>query len=462
MATIISKIQEIPMSLSSGDYSCVDIAEETLLKISELNEELNAFIEIDQDRVLQNAKKLDQVLKSGQDIGLLHGVPVAIKNNIDIKGYNINACSEPLWGRYASTDAACIRALEKNGALIIGTTNMHELAYGGTGHISAYGPAKNPNDVSRIPGGSSSGSAVAVASNMVPLALGTDTGGSVRIPASACGIVGYKPTINAIDTNGVLPLSWTLDHVGTLAGNVTDAALGAAVMMSKNSSLGQEIIKAFKKLNKTNKAKVANLKIALIEIDGMSLSPDVSKLIDQSIKVISSGKIVVEKEALEYSKESHVAWLNIMYPEAASYYTEGDHCDYVSFSSATRVQLEAGRHIAALDYLKAQRFRARFSNCFNSLFDKYDFVAMPTLPVVAPYFADKVVTLGGEDVTIQDAMTFTNSIANMVGCPAITIPVGVDTNAMPVGLTLLAPFQMDLSLIEMALKVESMFSEPKI
>ncbi|MGM0985003.1 MAG: amidase [Pseudomonadota bacterium] len=455
----ISSILEISKSLSRGDYNCIEFAKEALSHISELNKELNAFVEINEERVLEHAISLQDQLDSGQNVSLLHGVPVAIKNNFDIEGYNINACSKALHSRFATTDAACIKMLKKSGALIIGTTNMHELAYGGTGDISSYGPAKNPLDTTRIPGGSSSGSAVAVASKMVPLSLGSDTGGSVRIPAAACGVVGYKPSINLIDTGGVLPLSWTLDHVGTIANSVSDAGLGAAFLMGSTSSIRHQILSSFKEFSALPREGLDQCRIALIEIDGMPLSSDVSKVINNSVKITSTQKAVVEKESLKFSVESHVAWLNIMYPEASSFYVEKENCDYTSFSSSTRVQLEAGKHIAAVDYLKAQRFRAMFSGYFNSFFDKYDFVVMPTLPVVAPKFDDQTVTLGDKDVTIQDAMTFTNSIANMVGCPAITIPVGFDSNAMPVGLTILAPFKKDLALLEFAKKIENLFSD---
>jgi len=454
----ISSIHEISKSLSRGDYSCIDIAKEAISHISELNGELNAFVEVNEERVLENAKYLQEKLAAGQDVSLLHGVPVAVKNNIDIQGYNISACSKPLHGRYAASDAACIKKLKKAGALIIGTTNMHELAYGGTGDISSCTPAKNPHDITRIPGGSSSGSAAAVASKMVPLSLGSDTGGSVRIPASACGVVGYKPSINLIDTVGVLPLSWTLDHVGTIANSVSDAALGAAFLMSSTSSISHQILNSFKEICAIPTETEHQCKVALIEIDGMPLASNVNKVINDSIKLISTSNVVVEKESLKYSVESHVAWLNIMYPEASSFYVEKRDCDYTSFSSPTKVQLEAGIHISALDYLKAQRFRAMFSGYFNSFFDRYDFVIMPTLPVVAPKFNDKTVTLGDKEVTVQDAMTFANSIANMVGCPAITIPVGFDSKAMPVGLTILGPFKKDLSLLKMAKEIESTLS----
>jgi aspartyl-tRNA(Asn)/glutamyl-tRNA(Gln) amidotransferase subunit A len=451
-----SNVQEISKKLSSGNYGCVDIAKEALSKIEELNKKLNAFVEVDEECVLRDASRLQKELLGGQNVGMLHGVPVAIKSNIDTTGYNINACSGPLHGRYAKTDADCIKNLRKAGALIIGTTNMHELAFGGTGHISVYGPAKNPNDITRIPGGSSSGSAVAVASKMVPLSLGTDTGGSVRIPASACGVVGYKPSINEIDTNGVLPLSWTLDHVGTLASNVSDAALGAACLMGNNSRVGNEIISSLIRCGKETDARERKYRIGLVETDGMSLSPEVSTVLAQFIGKISNGKVVIEKEVLKYSVESHIAWLNIMYSEASSYYTDNNSFDYTAFSSEIRVQLEAGRYISALDYLKAQRFRKEFSRYFYSFFDKYDFLIMPTLPIVAPRFVDKFVALGERELTIQDAMTFTNSIANMVGCPAITVPIGSDANGMPIGLSILASYQNDSSLIEFAKIAESM------
>lgn len=442
----------------SGEITATDNLQKSLETIKKLNPEYNAFISLRETSALAEAEQLDKEFKDGNYRGPLHGVPVAVKANIDVEGCSISSCAEPLKNRVASVDSSSVKRLKEAGAIVVGITNMHELAYGGTGEVSFFGAAKNPHDPTRIAGGSSSGSAASVASKMVPVALGTDTGGSVRIPASACGIVGYKPSYGMIDTTGVLPLSWTLDHVGTMAHSVIDAGLSAALLMT-DIPFSKRLISEIASIPiLTASINLKNVRIGLCQISDMGLSGEVQKVIDSAFAKLLEQGAVLNKFSLKHAKETHISWLNIMYSEASSYYGNNKLCDYRRFSSSIKTQLEAGMRVPATAYLDAQRFRKHFMSYFDEIFSQYEVVCLPTLPVAAPKLGGKDLTIGGNTVTVQDAMTFTNQIANLLGCAAISIPAGSSKNGLPIGLTLLMPYGRDFELIKMAANFEKVFS----
>src|SRR5262245_11587459 len=218
-------IEEFGRRLRAKEITSAGVTDGCLARIEEANPRLNAFILVMADEARRQARELDAELAAGRDRGPLHGVPISIKDLLDVRGTATTAASKVRAGHVADRDAAAIAHLRQAGAVIVGNTNLHEFAFGTTNEESAYGPARNPHDPSRSPGGSSGGSAASVAAGMALATIGTDTGGSIRIPAAACGIVGLKPTLGEISTDGVVPLSATLDHVGPLAQTVADAAL---------------------------------------------------------------------------------------------------------------------------------------------------------------------------------------------------------------------------------------------
>ena len=216
-------IEAFARRLRAGEVTAEQVTEECLRRIEADNPRLNAFILVMADEALRQAREADQELAAGHDRGPLHGVPISIKDLIDIRGIPTTAASRVREGHVAERDAADIAHLRQAGAVFIGKTNLHEFAFGTTNEDSAFGPARNPHDPTRSPGGSSGGSAASVATGMALATIGTDTGGSIRIPAAACGTVGLKPSFGEVPTDGVVPLSRTLDHVGPLTRSVTDA-----------------------------------------------------------------------------------------------------------------------------------------------------------------------------------------------------------------------------------------------
>lgn len=458
MVTSLRSVIATADKIRSREHSASNLLEASLQVIDDLNPQLNGFISVDQEGAHQQARALDQEAENGQLRGPLHGIPVAVKANIDVEGLVISGCSDPFQDRIAMTDATCVQRLKNAGAVIVGITNMHELAYGGTGGVSFHGPARNPRNPEHIAGGSSSGSAVSVASGMVPLALGTDTGGSVRIPAAACGIVGFKPSYNKINKTGVLPLSWTLDHVGTLANNVLDAGVSAAVLfdnMAESAALLEKLT------TRPSPDTALSCTIGVCHVPDMGVDTSVRQVTTDALSILKDHGASATDFDVQYSQETHVSWLNIMYAEATSYYVKNNLCDYHKFSPSIKVQLEAGKSISAVSYLDAQRFRGFFRDYFAGLFEKYDVICLPTLPVVAPRIGQDTVSVDDKTITTQDAMTFTNQLANMLGCPAISIPVGNSSDGLPIGLSLLMPHGRDFELLELAEKFELILSRQR-
>src|SRR5438552_6861764 len=218
-------IGELGRKLRAKEVRAVDVVEACLQRIHERNPGLNAFILVMGEEARRQAREADRELAAGRDRGPLHGVPISLKDIFDVRGVPTTAASRVRDGHVAARDAPAVAHLRQAGAVIVGKTNLHEFAFGTTNEDSAFGPARNPRDPSRSPGGSSGGSAASVAAGMALATIGTDTGGSIRIPAAACGVVGLKPSLGEVSTAGVVPLSRTLDHVGPLAQSVTDACL---------------------------------------------------------------------------------------------------------------------------------------------------------------------------------------------------------------------------------------------
>ncbi|MDZ7811580.1 MAG: amidase, partial [Arhodomonas sp.] len=305
------------------------------------------------------AERADRERAAGTDRGPLHGIPVALKNNFDIAGLATTACSEALPGDVAAADANAVARLRAAGAVIIGRTNMHELAYGGTGQVSVAGPARNPRDTDRLAGGSAAAPPPPLAAGLVPAALGSDTGGSVRIPAAACGLVGLKPTFDRIPTGGVVPLSWTLDHVGPLARSVEDAAVVAAVLAADADTAAPS-------------PSPAGLHIGVARFPDLALDPAVAERFERSLDALQAAGHRISRFDLEYTREAHRSWLAIMYPEAASRFEALLGARYEDFDVTIRTQLEAGRHVGATTYLRAQRFRAFYGRHIAGIAAGYD------------------------------------------------------------------------------------------
>ncbi|MGH1485311.1 MAG: amidase [Cellvibrionaceae bacterium] len=438
-------IYHLSTLLRSKKISSVELMQACLAKIAKIDKSINAFVTVDPEAALNKAQELDGFAQKGRYAGALHGIPIAVKDNYMTADMPTTAGSK-VQVEKTDRDAKVVAKLREAGAIIIGKTNMHEWAYGATNNLSHYGAVKNPWNLEHISGGSSGGSGAALAARLVPGALGSDTGGSIRIPSAACGVSGLKPTYGRVSRDGVLPLSWSLDVAGPMARSAKDLAVMFSAISDDDSTI-------FNKKENTflheNKDVLKGLKIARITGDRLNYSNEVAKSFDDVLSLIESHQAEVSEVRIKDGYIGFASWDAILHSEATTYHQEVlDKCAGDYFSS-TRVHLEAGRYVSATDYLKAQQFRGVFSKQFEEIFSKYQLIALPTLPVLAPKENQQAVCFGETEISAQDSMTYLAWVASLTGLPAVSIPCGFD-NGLPIGLSLIGPPNSEMWLLNIA------------
>jgi aspartyl-tRNA(Asn)/glutamyl-tRNA(Gln) amidotransferase subunit A len=425
--------------LREKKISVQELTEACYRQIERFNPKLNAFITvIDQQAALNAQPSGDQASASD----MLRGIPIAIKDLFDTAGIRTTIGSKFFAENIPERDAFVVQLLKQAGAILPGKTNTHEIALGITGNNPHYGTARNPWDISRIPGGSSSGSAIAVATGMALGALGTDTGGSIRIPASLCGIVGFKPTFGRVSLRGVFPLSWNLDHVGPLTKSVKDAALMLRVI-SVYDSMDPASIKAsagdaFDHLVDD----VAGKKIALgigpfIE----AAEPEVLEAVHEAARVFESLGGKVQEMDVSWLKEAALANKTMTQSDGATVHRDRlkEHPDW--FGEDIRRRLEDGAKTTLIDYILARRTQAEVKKRFEHFFEDYDFLLTPTTPIAAP-------TIEGHDA-VEQAGRLTRFTApfNLAGLPALSLPCGFTEEGLPMGLQIVSQAWADANVL---------------
>jgi aspartyl-tRNA(Asn)/glutamyl-tRNA(Gln) amidotransferase subunit A len=429
-------ISSLGAALRNGTVSSVELVQAALDAILQRNAALNAFTTTDKEGSVLAAQQADNELALGIDRGPLHGIPVAVKDIIDVAGQVTTAGSTLFLNRIAATDAACVGLLRKAGAVIVGKTVLHEFAYGATGDRSAHGASRNPHDPSRISGGSSGGSAVAVASGMVPLALGTDTVGSVRVPAALCGIVGFKPAFDEIPTDGVYALASSLDHVGIFARTVDGVALAY-------ESLVPHVPFALS-------GPFEFPRVAWIS----SLGP-VDPAVD-AMAFAALRKSVSDVPGIQLDKSASELFSLCSTIQGAEAYTE--HIQDISqddgdIDTEVLARLNKGATVQAWQYLQAMADRDRFRVEVSAHLKKYDVLALPTVPTVATKIGKRDHVVDGLSVEIRSALLSLTSPWNLTGSPSLTVPVGM-LHGLPVGLQLICRPGNEGKLLRLATRIE--------
>lgn len=419
-----------------------------LERISALNPSLNAFITVLEADALTQARRLDEERRQGRSRGPLHGLPLSVKDLIDVEGEPTTAASRVRAGHVARADAAVVARLREAGAVIIGKCNLHEFAFGTTNDESAFGPARNPRDPSRSPGGSSGGSAAAVAADMCWASIGTDTGGSIRIPAAACGIVGLKPTFSEISTVGVVPLSVSLDHVGPLTRNVSDAWTLYAVLTGAT-------------LPPKSPAAVSDLRFGRLGGYFLErLDDDVRKRFDEALERLKSAGASLVDVNVAHAADIALTYMNVVLPEATAYHTKTLDSVPEAYSEGVRDRLEQGRKISAEDYVKAQRDRATLRDEVDRALLKCDALVLPTLPIPAPSIGATNVSIGSGEEPLRPLMLRLTQLFNLTGHPAISLPCGDTAEGLPCGLQLVGRRHGTADLLRLALACEPHVTRP--
>jgi len=471
------KATEIAEKVSSGEISARSVVEHHIETINKIESDVNAFNLVTAEQALIDADEIDSKIASGETLGPLAGVPISIKDNLCTRGVETTCSSKILEGWKPPYNATVIEKLKEAGAVIIGKTNLDEFAMGSSTENSAFGPTRNPHNLELVPGGSSGGSAAAVAAGFSPLALGSDTGGSIRQPAALCGVVGVKPTYGRVSRYGLVAFASSLDQVGPFANTVSDAALTLEVISGHDprdsTSIPEKPLNILEVLNQG----VDGMRIGVIEeLSGKGLegiSPDVSSRVEEAIKVFSNAGAIVESASVPASIYGLSAYYVIAPAEASSNLARYDGIRFgprteaattAETMTATRTKgfgdevkrrimlgtyaLSAGYYDAY--YGKSQRVRTLIMNDFSKAYEKFDILISPTAPTTAFPLGDK--TADPMQMYLQDVCTIPS---NLAGHPAMSVPFGSGEDGMPVGIQILAPAMAEREMFQAAKVLES-------
>jgi aspartyl-tRNA(Asn)/glutamyl-tRNA(Gln) amidotransferase subunit A len=439
-------IQEIGAALRSRKISARELTEEALHRIAEANPRLNAFITVTEGAAQARAAVLDDELARGVDHGPLHGIPIAHKDNIFTRGVRTTGGSRIFADFVPDYDATIVSQLNDAGANVMGKTGLHEFAYGITSNNPHFGAIRNPWDLERVPGGSSGGSAAAVAAGLVPLATGTDTGGSIRIPASFCGVVGLKPTYERVSRRGVMPLGLTLDHAGLLAGSVRDVAAGFGLVAKHASGYVPAA-----------HADLQGMRIGVPENFFVErIAPDVMLSFRAAVQTAAALGAHVTEIRLPDVEALNVIGRIIQLSEVSALLT-GYLDRRQEIGRDVLVLVEQGRLIPAIDYLNAQRVRALLAGDFSKIWEHLDCLMTPATPMIAPKIGETNVDFGSFTEDVRTAATRLTRPFNVLGWPALALPCGFSSAGMPVGLQLVGPPQQEDSLLQTGAALEDAF-----
>ena len=419
------------------------VTERCLERITEQNRTLNAFVSVLDDDAVAQAKKADQEIAAGRYRGPLHGIPISLKDIIDLRNAPTTAASRVLDGHIARRDATVVGRLREAGAIFIGKTNLHEFALGTTNEDSAYGPVLHPLDSTRSPGGSSGGSAASVLAGMAYASIGTDTGGSIRIPSSACGLVGLKATIGELPTDGIVPLSETLDHVGPMCLSVEDTALLYGVLrgISNPEPLASRDVRGMR---------FGIPRAYFLDL----LDAQVAARFDEACERLRTAGAILDDVMIRHTKEIGTIYVHIALPEAAAYHAATLDSRPQDYTENVRLRLEMGRYILAEDYVRAQRGRHALTREVREALGGRDGLLLPSMPVPATRLGVPTLSIGGTEETVRNITLRLTQLFNITGHPAISLPCGRTDEGLPVGLQIVGTRNRTPELLQVAASLE--------
>jgi Asp-tRNA(Asn)/Glu-tRNA(Gln) amidotransferase A subunit family amidase len=440
-----ASISEVAAQLRAGKVSPVELTNLMLERIERYDPQLNAFQQVLPDRARACASQAERELAAGHDRGPLHGVPIVIKDLLDWAGTPTTAGSKILADQVAKQDAYAVTQLEQAGAVILGKTRMSEFAYSPGSNNGHYGSTHNPWDTTRDSGGSSSGSAVAVAAGLAFAALGSDTGGSIRIPASLCGIVGLKPTFGRVSLHGAIPLAWSLDHLGPLTRTVADAALLLELLSGRDprdprTNASQPFV------SPDFSRGVAGLRIGVLDLEGSGLQPAPE---DSAVAAWQAGLAVLEQAGavlvpVKLPNFGRLVWLNnsLLAMETLAFHLPWLRTRLDDYGEFMRQRVLAGFAYPSTAFVRAQQMRAELRAQLDTVFEQIDLLSTPTQPDGAP-------PLG------VPASTLYTAPFNSLGWPTISVPVGFTPTGLPLGLQLSGKLWDDATVLRAAFALEA-------
>lgn len=465
---------ELAGQIKSGKTTAVEAMEAVIANIDSKEEELNCYVTFDREAALSAAKEAQKKIEAGELTGPLAGVPIAIKDNMCTEGV-LTTCSSKILGNFIPQfSSEAVKRIEEAGAVVIGKTNMDEFAMGSTTETSAYGPTKNPWNTEHVPGGSSGGSAAAVAANECFCALGSDTGGSIRQPASYCGVVGMKPTYGTVSRYGLIAYGSSLDQIGPLCKDVTDCATIMEVIASHDKKDSTSVERKDTDFTSALVDDVAGMRIGIPrDYFGEGLDPQVKEAVLSAAEVLKSKDAIVEEFDLSLVEYAIPTYYTIAAAEASSNLERFDGVKYgfrakdydglhsmykktrsEGFGPEVKRRIMLGSFVLSSGYydayyLKALRVKAMIKKAFDEAFAKYDVILGPVAPTTAPKLgsslADPIKMYLGDIYTIS---------VNLAGLPGISVPCGKDDNGLPIGVQLIGDCFNEKKLIQTAYAYE--------
>jgi aspartyl-tRNA(Asn)/glutamyl-tRNA(Gln) amidotransferase subunit A len=433
-------ISQIAPLIEQRKISPAEVVDSVLQRIHELNRRLNAYIYVNSDEAQKAAKEAEHEIVHGRYRGPLHGIPIALKDNISTARIPTTAGSKILKDFVPTHDASVVRRLRRAGMIVVGKTNMSEFAYGATTNNAHFGRTVNPWDTQRTAGGSSGGSAAAVAACMATASLGTDTGGSIRIPSALCGVVGLKPTYGRVSRHGVVPLAATFDHVGPLARSVMDVAIILRAIAGYDPQDEASSRKPVPNFPLVLKKRLGRPKLGVPQQYYFeALDGEVRDAIEVAIQCFEKLGASRKQVSLPHVPESVEASTQAAFAEATSYHQLSGYfpAKADNYGHDVRERLEAGAKVLATDYLRAFAIRRLVRKDFDDAFATVDAIVVPTVPIPAPSICVKVVNINSHAEPVRSALIRLNRPQNLTGFPAITVPCGLTRSGLPIGLQII-------------------------
>ena len=438
--------------LRRRDASPVDLTQACLKRIDQYNPTINAFITVTKDQALAAAREMETEQKAGKWRGPLHGIPIALKDNIDTAGIRTTAASGVFKDRVPAEDAEVVARLKKAGAILVGKLNLHEFALGGTSAVTFFGPVHNPWALDHVPGGSSGGSAAAIAADLCLGTLGTDTGGSIRIPSSYCGVAGLKPTYGRVSNRGVIPMAWTLDHVGPICKTVEDAALMLNVIAGYDEleSTSEDVpVVDYSRAIRTppSKFRLGVPRTPFFE----NLDPEVAKAVEAAIDVLR--KLTTSVRDVQIPAAGNIA--DVWNPEIYAYHTPWITKTPELYQEATRNLIQRANDAKPSVYAEARHHVDVVRREIRKVFATVDLLVTPTqrgpAPLITPAAAPVNTGPGGGRGAAAPGGGINNTAAfDIYGLPTISIPCGFTASGLPIGLQISGPHFGEPAVIALA------------
>jgi aspartyl-tRNA(Asn)/glutamyl-tRNA(Gln) amidotransferase subunit A len=447
-----STIEGLSKLISSKDLSPVDLIEVTIDQINILNPELNAFITVLEDFARAEAKKAESQIIQGKYRGPLHGIPISLKDLIYVRGVRSTSGSKILSDYIPEYDSTVVKKLSDAGAIIIGMNNTHEFACGITNINPHYGSSKNPWDSTRMSGGSSGGSAVAVSARMSSASIGTDTSGSIRVPSSLCGLFGLKPSYGRVSKYGVMQLAPSIDHVGPITRSAWDAAAVLSVIAGyderDSSTVNYPVQDYLGVLSKDRGKTTTKFKLGIPEEFFFDLiDQDVMNIFDTFIDKIHESGISTNSVNVEETDKIYETWRAIRLGESAAIHSDWMKTRREEYGSDVLAMLERGIDISAVDYIKAQANKLKLKSAFLKSMKDLDGLVVPTTSIAAPLLDQTMVNINGKSLEVYQALSRLTTVFDVTGLPVLNIPAGLIDGKLPVGVQLVGrPFEEALIL----------------